>query len=93
MVEAKGTVWENLEILHCIGLSLMDIQKNESLIAAATYFWNDAMNCFMFVRGPMTITLMDIYMLTCLDITSSANPVGIQSKTSHWLNTSRDLGG
>lgn len=41
----------------------------------------------------MTITLMDIYMLTCLDITSSANPVQIQSTPSHRLNTGRDSGG
>lgn len=51
MVEAKGTVWESLEILHCIGLSVMDIQKNEPLIAVATYFWNDAMNSSCSVEG------------------------------------------
>ena len=34
------------------------------------YFWSDALNCFLFGHGPMTPTLLDVVMITGLDITS-----------------------
>ena len=37
------------------------------------YFWSDAMNCFLFGHGPMTPTLLDVTMITGLDI-ASPNP-------------------
>jgi hypothetical protein len=47
--------------------------KNESLLIAASYFWSDALNAFLFGHGPMTPTLADVYMLTGLDIDSPDN--------------------
>jgi hypothetical protein len=36
------------------------------------YFWSDALNCFLFGHSPMTPTLMDVVMITSLDIASSS---------------------
>ena len=47
--------------------------KDENLLKTIGYFWSDALNCFLFSHGPMTITLLDVTMITGLDI-SSPNP-------------------
>ena len=41
---------------------------------AASYFWSNTLNAFIFGHGPMTITLADVYMLTGLRITRSIQP-------------------
>ena len=38
------------------------------MVISASYFWSDAINAFMFNHGPMTPTLMDVVMLTGLNI-------------------------
>jgi hypothetical protein len=38
------------------------------------YFWSDALNCFSFGHSLMTPTLMDVVMITGLDIASSSPP-------------------
>ena len=45
--------------------------RNEPMLISASYFWSDAMNAFMFHHGPMTPTLMDVVMLTGLNIHAS----------------------
>jgi hypothetical protein len=52
---------------------LSPLEKNENLLKTIGYFWSDALNCFLFGHGPMTPTLMDVMMLSGLDIASS-NP-------------------
>ena len=51
-------------------LSSSGMERNDSLLIAASYFWSNALNAFVFGHGPMTITLADVYMLTGLTITS-----------------------
>jgi hypothetical protein len=49
---------------------LSPLQKNENLLKTIGYFWSDALNYFLFGHGPMTPTLMDVVMITGLDIAS-----------------------
>jgi hypothetical protein len=50
------------------------------------------MNAFLFSQGPMTPTLLDIIMITGLDITSSANLSSLDIQISHQFKT-RSIGG
>ena len=50
------------------------MDRNDSLLISASYFWSNALNAFIFGHGPMTITLADVYMLTGLRITGSVQP-------------------
>jgi hypothetical protein len=52
-------------------LSIADMQKNESMMIAVSYFWSDTTNTFMFGHDPSTPTLADVYMLTGLDISTT----------------------
>jgi hypothetical protein len=63
--------WETIRIAYALSLSLSPLEKNENLLKAIGYFWSDALNCFLFGHGPMTPTLLDVVMITCLDISSS----------------------
>jgi len=72
--EKKGGDWELYDLNQCLTLSLSGMEKNDSLLIAASYFWSNALNTFIFGHGPMTITLADVYMLTGLRITRSMQP-------------------
>ena len=50
------------------------MERNDSLPIAASYFWSNTLNAFVFGHGPMTITLVDVYMLTGLRITGPMQP-------------------
>ena len=50
------------------------MEINDSLLIAASYFWSNTLNAFVFGHGPMTITLADVYMLTGLRITGPMQP-------------------
>ena len=84
---AKAQEWEELSIGHCINLSLAEMEKNEPLLASASYLWSDALNAFLFNNGPATPTLMDVVMLTDLDVTTSLNPWSLRVETTHRLPT------
>ena len=62
--------WEIIGIADALSLSLSPLEKHENLLKTIGYFWSDALNCFMFGHGPMTPTLLDVVMITGLDITS-----------------------
>ncbi|MVG17218.1 hypothetical protein EF849_22590, partial [Aeromonas jandaei] len=47
--------------------------RNEPLLVAASHFWSDALNAFVFGHGIMTITLADVFMMSGLNITSTMN--------------------
>jgi hypothetical protein len=47
---------------------LSPLEKNENLLKTIGYFWSDALNYFLFGHGPMAPTLMDVVMITGLDI-------------------------
>jgi hypothetical protein len=60
--------WESIGIADALSLSLSPHEKNENLLKTIGYFWSDALNCFFFDHGPMTPTLLDVMMITGLDI-------------------------
>lgn len=62
------------------------------MIASASYFWSNTLNAFLFSQGPMTPTLLDITMITGLDVTSSANPMNLNSKNQFHFKT-KSIGG
>jgi hypothetical protein len=61
--------WESIGI-DALSLSLSPLEKDENLLKTIGYFWSDALNCFLFGHGPMTPTLLDVMMITGLDISS-----------------------
>jgi hypothetical protein len=67
------STWETIGIADALSLSLSPLEKNKNLLKTISYFWSDALNGFLFVHSLMTPTLMDVVMITDLDIASS-NP-------------------
>jgi len=63
-------LWQELNIADALSLSLSPLDKDENLLKTIGYFWSDALNCFLFGHGPMTPTLLDVTMITGLDIGS-----------------------
>ena len=59
---------------QCLTLLLSRMERNDSLLISASYFWCNTLNAFVFGHGPMTITLADVYMLTDLRITGPMQP-------------------
>jgi hypothetical protein len=66
------STWETVGIADALSLSLSPLEKNENLLKTIDYFWYDALNCFLFGHSLMTPTLMDVVMITGLDIASSS---------------------
>lgn len=57
IARSKRADWEQYNISQCITLSLANIDRNESMLVAASYLWSDALNAFLFDHGRMTPTL------------------------------------
>jgi hypothetical protein len=70
MARVHQSTWETIGIADALSLSLSPLDKNKNLLKTIDYFWFDALNCFLFGHSPMTLTLMDVVMITGLDITS-----------------------
>jgi hypothetical protein len=70
----KTQNWDNLRISHCLELFLAETPKNESLLIAASHFWSNGGNAFLFGHGPMSPTLADVYMITGLRVTGTVYP-------------------
>ena len=66
--------------------------RNELMLISASYFWSDAINAFMFNHGPMTPTLMDVVMLTGLNIDASDRSFRLLEKASFKIET-KSIGG
>jgi hypothetical protein len=64
------SAWETIGIVDALSLSLSPLDKNENLLKTIGYFCSDALNCFLFGHSLMTPTLMDVVMITSLDIAS-----------------------
>jgi hypothetical protein len=71
MADAYQPLWESIGIADALSLSLSPLEKDENLLKTIGYFWSDALNCFLFGHGPMTPTLLDVMMITGLDISSA----------------------
>ena len=72
---------------QCIRLSIADMEKNESMMIAATYFWSDTFNAFMFGHGPAAPSLADVYMLTGLDISTGNDGRLFKRKSDYKVDT------
>jgi hypothetical protein len=62
--------WETIGIADALSLSLSPLEKNKNLLKTIGYFWFDVLNYFLFGHGPMTPTLLDVVMITGLNISS-----------------------
>ena len=78
--------WEQYDISQCLNLSLF-IVKNEPMLKSASFFWSDAINAFLFGHGPMTLTLLDVMMLTGLNITASDRAFNFLDPASFKIKT------
>nr|BAD69237.1 aminotransferase-like [Oryza sativa Japonica Group] len=90
--DSKQAHWDEIGISQALALTVANSAKDEPLLAAATYFWSNTLNAFLFNQGPMTPTLLDIIMLTGLDVTSSANPMSLNTKNTFEFKT-KSIGG
>ena len=66
--------------------------RNEPMLISASFFWSDAINAFLFGHGPMTPTLLDVMMLTDLNISTFDKPFYFSEKASFKIKT-RSIGG
>nr|BAD54657.1 aminotransferase-like protein [Oryza sativa Japonica Group] len=88
----KRVHWDEIGIGQALDLTIANSAKDEPLMAAASYFWSNTINAFLFNQGPMTPTLIDIIMITGLDVTSSANPMRLNIKNQYDFKT-KSIGG
>jgi len=84
--------WGERKLDQCIRLSIADMEKNESTMIAAAYFWSDTFNAFMFGHGPTSPTLADVLMLTGLDISTVDDGSLFNRKPDHRVEP-RNIGG
>jgi len=63
------------------------MEKNESMMIAASYFWLDTFNAFIFGHGLASPTLADVLMLTGLDITTTDDGGIFNHKTEYKVET------
>ncbi len=92
MLASKRVHWDEIGIGQALDLTIGNSAKDEPLMAAASYFWSNTINAFLFNQGSMTPTLIDIIMITGLDITSSANPMSLNTKNQYDFRT-KSIGG
>nr|ABA97724.1 hypothetical protein LOC_Os12g25570 [Oryza sativa Japonica Group] len=83
----KKVHWDEIWISQVLALTIANSTKDKPLMAAATYFWSHTINAFLLNQGPMTPNLIDITMITGLDVTSSANPMSMNTKNQFDFRT------
>jgi len=91
--DKNGQDWEVYNLNQCLTLSLPGMEKNDSLLIATSYFWSNTLNAFVFGHGPMTITLVDVYMLTGLRIIGPMQPYELLGARSKKLTKISDCTG
>ena len=84
--------WGERKLDQCIRLSIAEMHRNESLLIAASYFWSDNLNAFLFGHGPASPTLADVLMLTGLDIATANDSHLFDRKAERKVET-RNIGG
>ena len=84
--------WEQYDISQCLNLSLSEMVRNKPMLILASFFWSDSINAILFGHGPMSPTLLDIMMLTGLNISASDKPFYFSEKASFKIET-RSIGG
>jgi len=68
------------------------MNRDESLLIAASYFWSDTLNAFLFGHDPASPTIADVLMLIGLDITSADDSHLYDRKPERKVET-RNIGG
>jgi len=68
------------------------MHRNESLLIAASYFWSDTLNAFVFGHGLASPTLADVLMLTGLDVSTNDSSHIFDTTPSAKVET-RSIGG
>jgi len=68
------------------------MERNESMLIAASYFWSDTFNAFIFGHGSASPTLADVFMLTGLDIATAADGQLFSRRAKRKVET-RNIGG
>jgi len=81
IANVQRTNWEEYDISQCLNLSLSEMISNEPMLISASYFWSDALIAFLFNHGPMTPILMDVVMLTGLNIHAADRPFRLLEKS------------
>ena len=66
--------------------------RNEPMLITASYFWSNAIKAFMFNHGLMTPTLIDVMMLTGLNIHAPNRSFHLLEKAS-FKNETKNIGG
>ena len=84
--------WSERNIDQCIRLSIADMERNESMLIAASYFWSDTFNAFIFGHGPASPTLADVVMLTGLDV-ATADDGQLFGRKAEFKVETRNIGG
>ena len=92
VARSHRATWEQYDISQCLNLSLSEMVKNELMLISVSFFWSDAINAFLFGHGPMTPTLLDVMMLTGLNITASDRAFNFLDPASFKIKT-RAIGG
>ena len=90
--DPESSVLGPVVIGQCLNLSLSEMIRNEPMLISASFFWSDALNAFLFGHGPMTPTLLDVLMLTGLNISASDRSYDLLAKASSKFET-RNIGG
>jgi len=73
-------------------LSIANMEKNKSMLIAASYFSSDTFNAFIFGHGPAYPTLADVVMLTGLDVATADDGQLFGRKAKFKVET-RNIGG
>jgi len=68
------------------------MEKNESMMIAAAYFWSFTFNAFMFGHGLASPSLADVLMLTGLDISTADDGRLFNRKSGYKVDT-HNIGG
>jgi len=68
------------------------MEKNESMLIAASYFWSDTFNAFIFGHGPASPMLADVVMLTGVDAATIDDGQLFSCKAEFKVET-RNIGG
>jgi len=63
------------------------MERNESIFIAASYFWSDTFNAFIFGHSPASPILVDVVMLIGLDIATSDDGHLFGRKAEHKVET------
>jgi len=84
--------WGERKLDQCMRLSLANMERNESLLIAASYFWSDNLNAFVLGHGPPSPTLANVLILTGLEIAIADDSHLFDSKPKRKVE-SRNIGG